>query len=122
MATVEDYDKELARLKAQMEKVKERKKAALAKERERNRKWQAECVTAIGEAVLKAANCKWMEFDIESFALWLDENAATLKESCIDGRMSAVDAKKLLDRFKSKPAKKKENEIAKDDALKYSLM
>lgn len=106
MATIEDFDKELARLKAQMEKVKERKKVALAKEREQNRKWQTECVAALGETILKGADCDWTELDFEGFALWLDENASQLRETCVKERVDAAEAKKQLDKFKTSNTKK----------------
>lgn len=98
--TVMDIDARIEEHMSQIDRLKTRRKALVAKEREQARKWKATCLAAIGQSVLDAAGCDWYELDIDGLRKVLSEYGEDLlAESVIEGR-SPADAKRALDESK----------------------
>lgn len=115
MATVAEIDKKIEGHQALIEKLREERKAAAARERKQTRRWRGMCLAAIGETVVRAIGCDWAELDLDGLNEALhDIGSDLLSGAVIDGR-SPAEAKKALDAFK-RPRKSDEPETGGGEA------
>lgn len=100
MRTVAEIDGKIDEFYGRIEKLKEERKAAAAKERQQTRKWRGMCLSAIGETVVRAIGCNWAELDLDGLQDALNDiGGDLLLGAVIEGR-SPAEAKKALDSFK----------------------
>lgn len=119
--SVKEIDSTLDELQSQIAELKKQRKEAKKVEREQARRWRAECLPAIGEAVLEAIGCEWNELDIAALMDALG-GGAQLDGCILEGRESE-EAKKALDDLKRgrKRARKADVEDTTDPDLPASV-
>ena len=100
MRTVAEIDGKIDEFYGRIEKLKEERKAAAAKERQQTRKWRGMCLSAIGETVVRAIGCNWAELNLEGLQDALNDIGGDLLSGAVIEGRSPAEAKKALDAFK----------------------
>lgn len=100
MRTVAEIDGKIDEFYGRIEKLKEERKAAAAKERQQTRKWRGMCLSAIGETVVRAIGCNWTELDLDGLQDALNDIGGDLLSGAVIEGRSPAEAKKALDAFK----------------------
>lgn len=100
MASVEKIDDRIESYQALIEKLREQRKAAAAKERQQTRKWRSAYLAAVGETVTRSAGCDWAELDLEALQEALSDIGSELLSGSVVAGRSPAEAKRALDAFK----------------------
>lgn len=103
--TVADFDRELEKTKKKILQLKEGKKAAAAREREKERKWRSAAISAMGELLLESLGCNWKDVNFDELSAYLTEWIQGEHRENIHSRIITDDrtpaiAKSALDVFK----------------------
>lgn len=116
MMRPEDFDTKIEEAKHRVAQLEERKRAALAREREQSRKWRAATVAEVGEEVLSAAGCDWTRIDPAATGEWLREHAEGLAKAVGVECLSEEDASTVIIRA-TRAIKSCPREARADDRL-----
>ena len=98
--SVADIDKQLEKKRREIAQLEARRKTAIAREREQARKWRAEAVSTIGEALLGALGADWTAVDYDGLLIWLSENASQARSLVLTDDRIPAEAKESLNAFK----------------------
>lgn len=115
MRTVAEIDGKIDEFYGRIEKLKEERKAAAAKERQQTRKWRGMCLSAIGETVVRAVGCDWAELDLGGLQDALNDTGGDLLSGAVIEGRSPAEAKRALDAFK-RPRRSGESEADGSEA------
>lgn len=115
MRTVAEIDGKIDEFQSRIEKLREERKAAAAKERQQTRKWRGMCLSAIGETVVRAVGCDWAELDLGGLQDALNDTGGDLLSGAVIEGRSPAEAKRALDAFK-RPRRSGEPETGDGEA------